>query len=84
MSNLATTKQVRKVMREFGCERIWTNCYDAHSDTRHVKCYAVFPTAVLMRELAELSGDENVWMTEGNPLYYYSRPAIIVRCRLEK
>lgn len=84
MNTLATTKQVRKVMRGFGCISIWTNCYDAHSDTRHVKCYAPFRQPLgLMKELAELSGDENVWMTSGEQSYY-GIEAIIVRCRLEK
>ena len=38
---LATTKEVRKVMRENGISEIWTNMYASDKTTgfRHVKCY---------------------------------------------
>lgn len=83
MSNttpIATTKQIRQIMRSYGRNDIWTNKVKDPS-VRHVKCYVPWQYSTasqLFRTLVKVAGEMNIAITDTS-----FNQAFIVRCRFE-
>ena len=84
---LATTRQVRNIMRRHGATRwgCWTNRTSSNKETpiRQVKCYQLSDPvkhAELLKELREVAGAENVRVDDAYETIYAE--SIRVRCTL--
>lgn len=80
--NMLTTKEVRKIMRKYGRDELYTNQVK-DPNQRRVKCYApqdMTTYRALIEELFQKAGEENVTETDGCGLGF-GIPGITVLCQ---